>query len=370
MRFILFFLLISFLNLNISITKTDLSQLQPKVIYGKDNRKEFYEVKNEKVKNLSLATVALFYEFSLNPINNLETLFEIDEKTLKKSENLCSTENYLTQPAGAFCSGFLIAPDLIMTAGHCIIDQWDCEGIKFVFDYKVFTEEQKQITIPKKSIYSCKDLIAQEQNAELDYSIIKLDRAVTDRKALALRTTGEIKKHTAVFLMGYPAGIPLKITQNGAKVSEVENTYFLANLDAFSSNSGSPVLNSKTHEVEGILVRGESDYKYNSQNSCYVANICSKGNNCSNEAVIKITSLQKEINNALAPAEPFQECEEGFNCKKGQDGEDIHFSSEEFNQNTNNGSGLFRNAFDENLLFKDLTFSAFFILINFISSFF
>ncbi|WP_420540401.1 S46 family peptidase (plasmid) [Paenibacillus polymyxa] len=35
------------------------------------------------------------------------------------------------------------------------------------------------------------------------------------------------------------------------------NAFFVANLDTYGGNSGSPVFNSDTHEVEGILVRGE-----------------------------------------------------------------------------------------------------------------
>lgn len=367
LRFILFFLLISFFNLNSSFAKNELINLQPKVVYGKDNRKEFYEIKNKKIRDLSLATVALFDVFSLAATNNAETLFEIDANTLEESYQLCSKEKYLNQPTGAFCSGFLIAPDLIISAGHCIISQSDCEDTQFVFDYKFLKKAQTQIKIPKNSIYSCKKLIAQEENLELDYSIIELDRPVTDRQPLKMRTTSEVKKDTAVFVMGYPSGIPLKITQGRAKISQVESTYFLADLDTFQGNSGSAVLNSKTHEVEGILVRGERDYIYNSEKSCYVANICLKDDNCSQEGVIKITSLQKEINDALNTKNKETKidssngvtCDTYFHCENNEETE------EDANLFTNE-TNIFRNNLDENFFSKDnstFNFYGFFNLI-------
>ncbi|MBE8221395.1 MAG: trypsin-like serine protease [Bdellovibrionales bacterium] len=298
-RFVLFFLFISFFNLSRSFTKNKLINFQPKVIYDKDNRKDFYEIKDKKIRDLSLATVALFDSSSLKAANDAETLFKINAYTLKDSYNLCSSEKYLHQPAAAFCTGFLIAPDLIISAGHCALDQSDCENIHFVFDYKFSTKTQKQIQIPKSSIYFCKELMSQSDDTFLDHSIIKLDRPVTDRKPLKIRTKGLIQKNTKIFVMGYPSGIPLKITKGGARVSKVSETSFLANLDTFQGNSGSAVLNSKTYEVEGILVRGETDYKYNLENSCNLTNVCLKKDNCSGEGIVKITSIKKEIDNAL-----------------------------------------------------------------------
>ncbi|MBE8163251.1 MAG: trypsin-like peptidase domain-containing protein [Bdellovibrionaceae bacterium] len=301
LRFILFFLFVNFFNLNLSFAKNSknaLNILKPKVVYGKDNRKEFYEVKNKTIKDLSLSTVALFSTASLLSTNATETLFDIDAETLEESYQLCSTEKYLAQPTGAFCTGFLIAPQLVMSAGHCITSQFDCEDTQFVFDYKLTKKGQTTIQISSSSMYSCDKLISREESIT-DYSIIKLDRPVTDRQPLKIRKIKEIQKDTSVFVIGHPSGLPLKITQKGAKVSQVENTYFLANLDTFQGNSGSPVFHSKTNEVEGILARGETDYTYNSKNSCYVVNTCLKENNCSGEGVIKITSLYKQINKAL-----------------------------------------------------------------------
>ena len=76
--------------------------------------------------------------------------------------------------------------------------------------------------------------------------------------------------------MGHPSGLPLKYA-DGARVFETENDYFSTNLDTFGGNSGSPVFNADTLEVEGILVRGDTDYVMDFESNgerCMKVNIC------------------------------------------------------------------------------------------------
>ncbi len=48
--------------------------------------------------------------------------------------------------------------------------------------------------------------------------------------------------------------------------------FFVANLDTYGGNSGSPVVDARTYVVEGILVRGEDDFVQN--DGCYVSLVC------------------------------------------------------------------------------------------------
>jgi hypothetical protein len=48
--------------------------------------------------------------------------------------------------------------------------------------------------------------------------------------------------------------------------------FFVANLDTYGGNSGSPVFNSTTHDVEDVLVRGENDFVQ--QGGCRVSLVC------------------------------------------------------------------------------------------------
>jgi hypothetical protein len=73
--------------------------------------------------------------------------------------------------------------------------------------------------------------------------------------------------------------------------------FFITNLDTFGSNSGSPVINVKTYQVEGILVRGEIDYVISEDSSCVQVNRCpeSGGTNCSGENATKMAMLAERI---------------------------------------------------------------------------
>ncbi|MDB6137609.1 MAG: hypothetical protein JWO94_681 [Verrucomicrobiaceae bacterium] len=70
---------------------------------------------------------------------------------------------------------------------------------------------------------------------------------------------------TAVYALGYPCALPLKLSP-GAEVKLLDDPerqkemrrfhWFIANVDAYGGSSGSPVFNTKTHKVEGLLTGG------------------------------------------------------------------------------------------------------------------
>jgi hypothetical protein len=74
----------------------------------------------------------------------------------------------------------------------------------------------------------------------------------------------------------------------GASVRRHDNGFFIANLDTYGGNSGSAVFNEKTGEVEGILVRGETDFIY--KGSCRVSNVCTD-TGCRGEDVTRMSEL-------------------------------------------------------------------------------
>ena len=74
-----------------------------------------------------------------------------------------------------------------------------------------------------------------------------------------------------------------------------EENYFTGDLDTFGGNSGSPVFNKRTGVVEGILVRGQKGYAYDSEGSCYRVHVVNKiceGENCKMEDVTRITVVE------------------------------------------------------------------------------
>lgn len=259
-----------------------------KVIYGEDNRQDVFESTNPAFVELAKSTAAMIDTGSLKLLSDNE--IEIHSATLE-NRGICSHERFAKQITPANCSGFLVAPNLLVTAGHCIRTAADCNAYKWVFDFKVDYAEQGKVLIPSDSVYSCKKIVSQSLSSATrdDYALIELNRNVTDRKPLKFRRKGKIKTGAPLVVIGHPTGLPTKIA-DGANVRSLQSKYFVANLDTFGGNSGSAVFNTETLEVEGILVRGDTDYVYDRAYGCQVANIC-KDDSCRGEDVTYITNI-------------------------------------------------------------------------------
>lgn len=237
------------------------------VVYGDDNRVEAYQ-RPQLIKQ-SRAVAAMVSKKYLN----LETYlgYQIDVGSQELEYGLCSSERFAHQPILAECSGFLVAKDVIMTAGHCVTNMNDCKGFSWVFGYEMDAQRGNPQELDRKNVYQCKQIITRSLNNGIDYAIIRLDRA-TDREPVALAPKGQMAKvGTSLMMMGYPSGLPLKITDN-AQILKTEKHLLITNLDAFHVNSGSPVFDAKTNTVVGILVAGQEDYKETTR-GCNVVNV-------------------------------------------------------------------------------------------------
>jgi V8-like Glu-specific endopeptidase len=259
------------------------------VIYGEDNRKDVFESTDSMLVELSKSTAAMIGAEKLKKTINGEV--EITGSTLE-SRGICPSERFAKQITIANCSGFLVSKNVLITAGHCIKNQADCDGSKWVFDFKVDHSEQGSVSVPTSSIYSCKKIISRtlDQTSKDDYAVIELDRKVKDRKPLSFRRLGNISKGTSLAVIGHPTGLPTKIADK-ANVRSVEKKYFVANLDTYGGNSGSAVVNTKTGKVEGVLVRGENDYVYDAAQGCQVSNKC-PNDGCRGEDVTIIKNIK------------------------------------------------------------------------------
>lgn len=247
-----------------ALFSSSLIMAHDKVIYGQDNRYDVYEYNDPRVVELSRSTVALIKKSDLNL--NLD-YYRIPYVTYEESQVLCSYERFADQPTAAFCSGFLVAPNKIITAGHCIQTKADCEETRFVFNYRMVDKENYYSGF--KNVYSCKRVLGQNMDKKgIDFAVIELDRDVTDKEPLKLADNENLQVSRSVLAIGHPAGLPTKITDNGRiRTVSYSNGTFVTNLDTFGGNSGSAVFNARTLEVEGILVRGETDYVKDG-NSC------------------------------------------------------------------------------------------------------
>lgn len=241
------------------------------VIYGEDNRVDVMSSSNPKFVEYARATAAMV------PIINMHTVKKtVSFRTMSLSERgVCEKERFSHQPTAAACSGFLVGPKTLVTAGHCINTLKDCRSHKWVFDYKVSSADQTKLDAQTSNVYGCKKIIRRAMNAETsdDYAVIELDKTVKNRKPLGYRKSGKPEVGTPLVVIGHPTGLPTKISDS-AEIRSLQSKFFVANLDTFGGNSGSAVINVKTGLVEGVLVRGELDYIKDEALGCMVPNVC------------------------------------------------------------------------------------------------
>ncbi len=266
---------------------------QSGVIYGEDNRLEPFEIGNTDLVNLSRATVMISYGFVV-PSDKGGRHIKLNTNRLN---NVCPEEKFSDQHVGGFCSGFLIASDLIMTAGHCIPYQRNCENSWYIFDYGLYGKGENYTETTDDKIYRCKKLIHSENTKSqggADLAIIQLDRPVTDRLPVKLERQTSIHENDRVFMIGYPLGLPAKYTYDATVTKFERKHFFRTDLDAYHGNSGSPVFNERTNRVEGILVAGENDFIRTSKN-CDRSKVCRPGDKCMGELVMGIALALDKI---------------------------------------------------------------------------
>jgi len=240
-----------------------------KVIYGTDDRLDMYQVLNAAHRNCANSVVMLLNAGSITANSNGTST--IATQNFGTALNLCATERFRNQPKAGFCSGFLVDPSLVATAAHCV-DSSNLANVRFVFGFQMLNATTAVTTVPTSDIYRGVRIIGRAiGNQGTDWCLVQLDRPVLNHSYVRLRRSGKIADNAGVYVIGHPVGLPKKWA-GGANVRDnAAGRYFVANLDTYGGNSGSPVFNATTHNVEGILVRGETDFVFNG--NCRVSNI-------------------------------------------------------------------------------------------------
>lgn len=251
------------------------------LIYGNDDRYEVSEYANPIFTAKARSVALRVSNKRLSEDREDQTLINFATRKLKQTiPQICPTERFIDQVSLGDCSGFLISPTQLVTAGHCMTSESECSGNKWVFDFKAETKVFK-----KSNVYSCKKIVTQKfvysKTQVNDYAIIELDRPVFGRPPLEYRKRGYVDHETPLVVIGHPMGLPMKITDGGrvAGLNDIERdhkflsiflrrNYFTANVDSYAGNSGSPVFNYETGKVEGILVQGADDFIFNEDRGC------------------------------------------------------------------------------------------------------
>lgn len=277
-------------------------------IYGHDDRYDVELYPDSEIAELAHATAGQVATLSLK--KNYNGDYDFDLTSAGKKKMFCPEERFYNQTSVAACSGFLVAPNLLVTAGHCMREQGDCKNFKWVFGYN-----KGSVSFKQSQIYSCKKIIASKESSTIfhtaDFAIIELDRAVKNVRPLEIRTEGRAHAGDRIAVIGHPSGLPTKIIDGEvSKWDIIEKitfpfalirrvNYFTANVDTYAGNSGSAVINMSTKKVEGILVSGANDYKFDTERLCRYSVKYSNNEDFVFEKVIKIKLVKRFLDKIL-----------------------------------------------------------------------
>ncbi|MCP3872743.1 MAG: trypsin-like peptidase domain-containing protein [Desulfobacteraceae bacterium] len=282
-------LLFIFLMVCLSVPSAQSETKTGKAIYGNDNRLDEYQVTSAEDLSLGVSTIILVHRNNItdnsvsDPSNRTYTL-DNDRfgNNLRAGESqACTGEPFRNQPNPGYCSGFLVGPDIILTAGHCVLPDISCAhcnsfntaDIFVVAGYAVTnasTPDAPELTIPADHVYRISQVIQKSCNctSDEDWAVARLNRQ-PPFAPLGIRRTGQVGNDDDLFVIGFPAGLPRKYAGDANVVQNSDGIYFETNLDTYGGNSGAAVFNRDTGEVEGILVRGDTDYCADTFNNCW-----------------------------------------------------------------------------------------------------
>lgn len=189
----------------------------------------------------------------------------LEKMYLKAGFKLDPSLPFATQKCLANGTAFLGTPKRIITAGHCIAGV-DIKNLLLVFGFVFDHLKGSPQSFPESDVYELEKIIDFKREEKEDWAVVELKRPVQNRMVLH-RSEKPPVKGTPLYVMGHPIGLPQK-TDWGARVKKeashgINPHIFFSSLNTFGGNSGSPVFNLRTREVEGILIRGERDFNFN-----------------------------------------------------------------------------------------------------------
>lgn len=285
-----------------------------KAIYGcADDRRNYGDPDvTEHQRMAARATAALVSASKLSSTDGGQTFSMPSKNEIRNGIGLCTREQsielglrheerFFDEANPAFCSAFKVGADLLATAAHCIRSERDCADTRIVFGFhKSSSRPNPEVGIPKNDIYRCIGIVGGEKDDSTgsDWLVIRVDRTVPAPE-VKIRTSNfpKIQVDESLTVVGYPMGLPVKIAGN-ARVRQVREAFFVANLDTYGGNSGSAVFNSEKLSkgelfVEGILVRGEVDFHYTEK--CFASKWCPM-EGCRGEDVTLASELEGALN--------------------------------------------------------------------------
>jgi V8-like Glu-specific endopeptidase len=168
---------------------------------------------------------------------------------------------HLRVPKGAG-TGFMIAPDLLMTNNHVIASWEQAEKTEYTFNYQLDSNGKECPThtvqvLPGGKFYT---------NSELDYTLVSL-KDVPDFGAPLVLTSKQMRRDDRVAIIQHPGGHLKKISMQNNFVAYADANIVQYTTSTEPGSSGSPVFDDDfqvvaIHHSGGMLVEPSTGRRY------------------------------------------------------------------------------------------------------------
>ena len=266
------------------------------LIYGGDDRIELRDAP-PRFRELASAVVGLvsaeLYEHLTHAPDSLAEL------SAERTVPLCPDEFGADQPTLVQCTGVLIAPDLVLTAGHCFSPADRCD--RYVYMTGLALNGGGDLDLQQAEARSCTAIIERsaatyELGTSLDYALIRLEAPMRAAPATMARSVPSVGQ--PLVAATHPLGLPLKLDMGASVLAIIDQptagAHFAADIDAFIGSSGGAVFDA-AGKLVGVLVGGDGDFDYDRDRDCFRSRLIEPAYPTAFEWVMSVPLLEERL---------------------------------------------------------------------------